>query len=198
MVIRFYPSLQTCNPNRMMHSCLSYEWLFLIFFHGIRLMFMSSCLKSATVQAFANETDQLALLDFKSRITQDPLQIMSSWNDSTHFCNWIGVTCSFPSKRVIVLDLEDKSLVGSIPFSIGNLSYIKGINLQNNNFYGKIPQEVGRLLHLQHLNLSWNSFNGSIPTNLSYCTQLRVLDVAVNDLMYRVFWSLWSIGYLPK
>ena len=186
MVIRFYPSLQTCNPNRMMHSCLSYEWLFLIFFHGIRLMFMSSCLKSATVQAFANETDQLALLDFKSRITQDPLQIMSSWNDSTHFCNWIGVTCNFPSKRVIVLDLEDKSLVGSIPFSIGNLSYIKGINLQNNNFYGKIPQEVGRLLHLQHLNLSWNSFNGSIPTNLSYCTQLRVLDVAVNDLIGQI------------
>ena len=51
VVNRFYPSLQTCNPNRMTHSCLSYEWVSLIFFHGILLMSMSSCLKSKTVPA---------------------------------------------------------------------------------------------------------------------------------------------------
>ena len=81
-------------------------------------MCMSSCLKSAT---FANETDQLALLDFKSRISQDPLQLMSSWNESIHFCNWLGVTCSPSSKRVMVLDLEAKKLDGPIPPSMGNL-----------------------------------------------------------------------------
>nr|XP_023919488.1 probable LRR receptor-like serine/threonine-protein kinase At3g47570 [Quercus suber] len=160
----------------MMHSCLiSYEWLFLIFFHGILLMCMSSCLKSATIPAFANETDHLALLDFKSRIAQDPLQIMNSWNDSIHFCNWLGVTCGPSSKRVMVLNLTAKKLSGPIPASIGNLTYLTRINLQNNNFYGEIPQEVGRLLRLLHLNLSRNSFGGKLPTNLSYCTQLRVL-----------------------
>ena len=35
-----------------------------------------------------NETDQLALLEFKAKITDDPLQVMSSWNDSIHFCQW--------------------------------------------------------------------------------------------------------------
>ena len=44
-------------------------------------MSMSSCLKSKTVPSLANETDRLALLDFKNQITQDPFQIMSSWND---------------------------------------------------------------------------------------------------------------------
>ena len=168
-VIRFYPSLQNCNSNRMTHSCLSYDWVLLIFFHGILLMCMSSCLKSVTIPAFANETDRLALLDFKNRMTKDPLQIMSSWNDSIHFCNWIGVTCSPSSKRVMVLNLTAKKLSGSIPPSIGNLTYLTGINLKNNRFNGEIPQEVGRLQRLQHLNLSSNSFGGKLPTNLSYC-----------------------------
>ena len=132
-------------------------------------MCMSTCLKSATIPAFANETDRMALLDFKNRINKDPLQIMSSWNDSTHFCNWLGVTCSPSSKRVMVLDLEAKKLASPIPPSMGNLTYLKGINLQNNRFYGEIPQELGRLQHLQHLNLTWNSFGGKLPTNLSYC-----------------------------
>ena len=170
----------------MMHSSLSHEWVLLIFFHGILLMCMSSCLKSATVPAIANETDRLALLDFKNRITQDPLQIMSSWNDSIHFCNWLGVTCGPSSKRVMVLNLTTKKLSGSIPPSIGNLTYLTRIDLRNNSFYGEIPQEVGRLLRLQHLNLKSNSFGGKVPANLSYCTRLRVLAVAENNLIGQI------------
>ena len=145
VVERFYPSLQTCNPNRMTHSCLRYEWVLLIFFQGILLMSMSSCLKSKTVPALANETDHQALLDFKNQITQDPLQIMSSWNDFVHFCNWIGVTCSPSSKQVTILDLKVKRLVGPIPPSTGNFTCLTGINLWSNSFNGKIPQEVERL-----------------------------------------------------
>lgn len=132
-------------------------------------MCISSSSKSATVSALANDTDQLALLYFKKWITQDPLQNMSSWNDSTHFCNWMSVTCSPSSKTVMVLNLEAKRLAGSIPPSIGNPSYLTGINLGNNSFYGEIPQEVGRLKRLQHLNLSRNSFGGNLPTNLRGC-----------------------------
>ena len=159
-------------------------------------MCMSSCLKSVTIPAFANETDRLALLDFKNRMTKDPLQIMSSWNDSIHFCNWIGVTCSPSSKRVMVLNLTAKKLSGSIPPSIGNLTYLTGINLKNNRFNGEIPQEVGRLQRLQHLNLSSNSFGGKLPTNLSYCTQLRVLDVAFNNLVGQIPDHLSSLSKL--
>ena len=87
-------------------------------------MCLSTYSKSATVPIFANETDRLALLDFKNGITQDPLQIMSSWNDSVHFCNWIGVTCSPSNKTLMVLDLAAKRLAGSISPSIGNLTYL--------------------------------------------------------------------------
>ncbi|XP_030925484.1 probable LRR receptor-like serine/threonine-protein kinase At3g47570 isoform X1 [Quercus lobata] len=180
----------------MMLSSLRYQWVLLIFFRGILFLCMSSCLKSATVPAFANETDHLALLDFKNRITKDPLQIMSSWNGSTHFCNWLGVTCSPSSKRVMVLNLTAKKLTGSIPPSIGNLTYLTRISLGNNNFYGEIPQEVGRLHHLQLLGLNSNSIGGKVPTNLSYCTQLRVLNATYNNLIGQIPDHLSSLSKL--
>ncbi|KAM4078853.1 hypothetical protein ACB094_09G071800 [Castanea mollissima] len=180
----------------MTHSCLKYEWALLIFFHGILLLCMSSSLISATVSAFANEADRLALLDFKNRITQDPLQIMSSWNDSIHFCNWLGVTCGPSSKRVMVLNLSTKKLSGSMPPSIGNLTHLTGINLENNSFYGEIPQEVGRLHRLWHLSLTYNSFGGKLPTNMSYCSQLRELTVGHNELVGQIPDHLSSLSKL--
>jgi hypothetical protein len=115
----------------MKHSCLHSKWILIILFHGIFLLFMSSSLKSARIPAYADdESDRLALLDFKKRISEDPLQIMSSWNDSTHFCNWFGVTCSPSSKRVMVLNLQAQRLGGILTPSIGNLTYLTGINLE--------------------------------------------------------------------
>ena len=80
------PRSKLATPTEW-HFCLSYEWVLLIFFHEILLMSMSSCLKPKTIPALANENDHQALLGFKIWITQDPLQIMSSWNDSVHFYN---------------------------------------------------------------------------------------------------------------
>ncbi|KAM4072605.1 hypothetical protein ACB094_11G150700 [Castanea mollissima] len=58
-----------------------------------------------------NETDRLALLKFKAKITQDPLMVMSSWNHSIHFCQWGVVTCGRQHQRVTVLDLQSSKLV---------------------------------------------------------------------------------------
>ncbi|KAH9672556.1 putative receptor-like protein kinase [Citrus sinensis] len=143
---------------------------------------MTPGLKSAIIEV----DDKLALIDFKSHITQDPLQIMSSWNDSIHFCNWVGVTCSPFNERVTALKLESKQLVGSIPPSVGNLTCLKVINLQENNFHGQIPDEIGRLQQLQDLNLTYNYLSGSIPSNLSHCRELRVFDTSANGLIGQI------------
>ncbi|XP_060178289.1 putative receptor-like protein kinase At3g47110 [Lycium barbarum] len=142
-------------------------------------------------------TDQLALLDFKSRISEDPLHVVASWNDhSSHFCNWTGVTCSPSIGRVTFLDLSSRELVGTIPASIGNLSFLTGIDLGNNSFRGEIPQRIGLLLQLQHLNLSFNYFSGNIPANLTYCKELRVLDLRFNDLVGKIVGQLSSLSKL--
>ncbi|XP_057793117.1 probable LRR receptor-like serine/threonine-protein kinase At3g47570 [Salvia miltiorrhiza] len=127
-----------------------------------------------------NHTDLEALLAFKKSIRNDPL---SSWNETTHFCRWNGVACSRKHPdRVISLSLRSQGLEGSLSPHIGNLSFLRNIDLQNNRLFGPIPQEIGRLRRLQSLELGNNSFTGGIPTNLSHCRDLYLLDLIRNQL----------------
>ncbi|TQD96360.1 hypothetical protein C1H46_017994 [Malus baccata] len=154
-------------------------------FHGFILLCMSTRMGSAALSStsLGNETDHMALLNFKKSITQDPLHVMSSWNESVHFCGWVGVTCNHYTKRVLMLNLQDQKLTGSLPPSIGNLSYLARINLGSNSFRGEIPEEIGHLQSLHFLNLSHNSFSGKMPTNLSQCTQLKTIEFRYNELI---------------
>ncbi|CAN6715551.1 unnamed protein product [Malus baccata var. baccata] len=173
----------------MEHSRTIRHLVLLKFMPGFFLLvlyMMSTCLESAAFPSptlLGNESDRLALLDFKKRITEDPLSVMSSWNHSIHFCSWVGITCHRATQRVLILDLEDKQLVGSIPPSIGNLTRLIEISLGSNKFHGEIPQELSRLRTLESLNLSINSLGGKIPTNMSHCTQLRVFDLDSNKII---------------
>ncbi|CAN6581464.1 unnamed protein product [Malus baccata var. baccata] len=169
----------------MEHSRTNGKLVLLKFLHGFILLWMITCPESAALHSptlLGNKSDRLALLDFKKRITGDPLNVMSSWNYSTDICSWFGVSCHRSTKRVLTLNLEAQKLVGSLPPSIGNLTYITGLNLGKNIFHGEIPQEIGRLRSLQYLNLSSNSFSGKIPTNISHCAQLRMLNLEVNGI----------------
>ena len=143
-----------------------------------------------------NETDHQALLAFKSKITLDPRNILSSWNDSNHFCQWEGVTCGRKHRRVTILDLQTKGLVGSLSPYIGNLSFIRVIKLYNNTIGGQIVDEVGRLLRLRGLGLSINSFQGKIPANLSHCSNLNFISVARNKLSGSIPKQLASLSML--
>ncbi|KAB5519989.1 hypothetical protein DKX38_024308 [Salix brachista] len=165
----------------MKHSCLNSRMALFNPFHGILFICMSFSLETATEATFLNVSDRLALLDFRKLITQDPHKIMSSWNDSIHFCNWVGVSCSLSNGRVVTLNLESQNLVSSIPPSIGNLTYLTGINLRNNSFHGELPEDLGRLSRLQHLNVTFNFFGGRTPTNLTHCTELTVLSHPIWD-----------------
>ncbi|GFS37765.1 leucine-rich repeat protein kinase family protein [Actinidia rufa] len=129
-----------------------------------------------------NETDRLALLDFKAKITKDPLGIMSSWNESIHFCQWHGVTCGTQPERVTELNLQSSKLEGSISPSIGNLSFLYALNLQNNSFGHQIPSEFGNLGQLQVLRLHNNSITGKIPANISSCSNLVRINLSHNKL----------------
>ncbi|KAM0072640.1 putative protein kinase RLK-Pelle-LRR-XII-1 family [Helianthus debilis subsp. tardiflorus] len=117
-------------------------------------------------------TDQVALLQIKSRIT-DPQGVLRSWNDSLPFCMWRGVTCGRRHRRVTSLNLTGRGLEGSLSPSVGNLSFLRSIILDDNRFYGTIPPEISHLSRLQKLSLRKNLFTGDIPANLSSCSKLR-------------------------
>ncbi|KAL3729648.1 hypothetical protein ACJRO7_026733 [Eucalyptus globulus] len=149
----------------------------------------------ALVEAGGNETDRLALLEFKARIV-DFGRVLSSWNDTSHVCEWYGVTCDRKHHRVTVLHLNSEHLVGVVPPHIGNLSFLRKVILANNNFHSEIPPQFDRLFRLQYLALANNSFSGQVPSNLSHCSNLLVLDLAFNALEGNLPMELGSLSNL--
>ena len=145
--------------------------------------------------ALGSESDRLSLLEIKKEIASDPFGVLSSWNDSTNFCNWKGVKCSRRHERVTALDLYGHNLRGSMSPHIGNLSFLKLIDLSNNSFSGEIPIEVGRLFRLQYFYLANNIFTGEIPAHLSNCSELREMDFSRNKLVGRIPYEL---GFFAK
>ncbi|GAU15769.1 hypothetical protein TSUD_235850 [Trifolium subterraneum] len=145
--------------------------------------------------ALGNQTDHLALLQFKQLISNDPYGILDSWNSSTHFCNWHGIICSPKHQRVTKLKLEGYKLHGSISPYVGNLSHMRFLNLGDNNFYGNIPQELGRLSRLRYLLLLNNSLSGEFPINLTKCSELKRM---IGSLPSNMFHTLPNLQYFSN
>ncbi|KAB2032899.1 hypothetical protein ES319_D05G410100v1 [Gossypium barbadense] len=143
-----------------------------------------------------NDTDQEALLQFKAKITGDQLKVMTSWNNTIHFCQWRGVSCGRKHRRVTKLELQFLKLSGSLSPYIGNLSFLKELNLEENSFYNEIPQELGHLKRVETLDLANNSISGEIPSNLSACSKLAVLDLRGNQLTGEIPASLGLLSNL--
>ncbi|KAF7825804.1 putative LRR receptor-like serine/threonine-protein kinase [Senna tora] len=146
--------------------------------------------------ASGNESDYLALLKFQESISSDPNKILSSWNASNHYCNWHGITCGHKHQRITELKLQGYDLRGIISPHVGNLSFLRNLNLDTNYFHGEVPAELGRLIRLQNLSLMDNALTGEIPINLKGCTQLRYLDLSINSLIGKIPNELGSLRKL--
>ncbi|XP_039009976.1 probable LRR receptor-like serine/threonine-protein kinase At3g47570 [Hibiscus syriacus] len=167
----------------------------------IEVLLLFSCfnllgLATATHVVRGNDTDQQALIQFKAMITGDQLRIMHSWNSSIHFCRWHGVTCGRKHRRVTKLELQFLRLSGLVSPYIGNLSFLRELNLTGNNFHGEIPQEIGRLRRLEILEVANNSISGEIPSNLSACFKLEIVEMEGNQLTGEIPASLGLLSNL--
>ena len=102
---------------------------------------------------------------------------------SSHYCSWPGVVCSRRQpERVVSLLVGSFNLSGHISPSLGNLSFVKKLDLHGNQFVGQIPPELGQLRRLQMLNLSTNTLHGRIPAAMDGCTNLTTVDLSNNLL----------------
>ncbi|KAK2983463.1 hypothetical protein RJ640_024459 [Escallonia rubra] len=124
------------------------------------LVFFALIMSFSAVSAVTNITsDEHALLSLKSPLT--------NWSSSvTHVCNWTGVICNRYG-RVAALDLSNMGLLGTIPPSMGNLSFLVSLDFSNNSFSGNIPKEMAHLRRIKEINLSFNDFSGGLPTYYS-------------------------------
>ncbi|XP_026408933.1 probable LRR receptor-like serine/threonine-protein kinase At3g47570 isoform X2 [Papaver somniferum] len=156
-----------------------------------------------TSQSIIAETDRLALLAFKDKITDDPSGVLNSWNASSHCSNWTGITCSrrHPS-RVTSLVLESmglNQLTGPIPKELIGLSSLTGaLDLSGNQLTGELPSEVGNLERIVQLYLSNNRLSGKVPDSLGKCIGLEELSLDGNLFEWVIPPSLKNLKGLQK
>ncbi|KAG0516329.1 hypothetical protein BDA96_10G352700 [Sorghum bicolor] len=143
------------------------------------MMLLLSILLLSPMTTTAGHSDERALVDFRAKITTN-YGVLASWNSSTSYCSWEGVTCG-RRRRVVALDLHSHGLMGTISPAIGNLTFLRALNLSFNSLHGGIPPNIGSLRRLWYLDLRDNSLVGAIPSNISRCTSLKILVIADNQ-----------------
>ncbi len=94
--------------------------------------------------------------------------------------DWHGVTVS--NSKVILLQLKNNNLVGTIPEELDAISDLKGLDFRQNSLSGPIPSEIGNISQLVSLYLTENSLSGSIPAKLGQLSQLEQLWLDDNSL----------------
>ncbi|KAM3276044.1 hypothetical protein ACQJBY_044426 [Aegilops geniculata] len=150
---------------------------------GIMSFIWSLVVVLMTTTASAGDED--ALLAFKAQVSD--AGSLASWNSSAGLCSWEGVMCSrWRPSRVVELSLDGRGLAGALSPALGNLSFLRTLNLSFNRLHGEIPASLGRLRRLQKLDLSDNSFSGKIPVNLSSCISMTKLRLRNNQLGGRI------------
>jgi len=118
----------------------------------------------------------------------------SNWTDHTNWLNgdpchdgneWYGIRCNWSQDEqrfnVVIVNLEENNLTGSLPDTIGDLDYADFIHFENNNLSGNIPPSIGNL-HALILNLSNNKLEGSIPDSIWGISNLDTLKLNENNL----------------
>ncbi|KAL3715023.1 hypothetical protein ACJRO7_006858 [Eucalyptus globulus] len=125
--------------------------------------------------------DGLYLLQAKRGLS-DPAGALSSWNPrDPDPCNWTGVHCGRPDRRVTSLDLSYSQLGGPFPLFLCRLPFLSSLNLRCNNLNSTLPSAVSACRALTRLDLPDNLLEGPIPGSLAAIPGLARLNLSFNS-----------------
>ena len=104
-----------------------------------------------------------------------------NWSVDVAMADWDGVRTR-ETGRVTDINLAGKSLTGTVPAQLADLTGLRYLVLSNNELTGEVPPELATLSALESLLLSDNQLTGAIPPELGSMTGLRTVWLHRNDL----------------
>jgi hypothetical protein len=98
------------------------------------------------------------------------------------------------AKNLLLIDLSDNSLSGSIPSCLmeGTLTVL---NLKRNQLHGELPNNMNQNCAFKEFDLSVNQIEGKLPRSLVACRDLEVFNIGNNHI--NDTFPCW-MGMLPK
>ncbi|XAR48820.1 Non-specific serine/threonine protein kinase [Bertholletia excelsa] len=124
--------------------------------------------------SFLSAADDAGVMSkLASGLTSKP----SDWTGSD-YCSWTGINCD--AKRVTSISLASKSLSGTLPSDLNQLSQLKTLSLQQNSLSGALPS-LSNLSSLEKVFLDGNNFE-SLPSGFfSGLTNLQIFSISNNN-----------------
>jgi len=104
------------------------------------------------------------------------------WGSEANECDWFGVVCTAQNDTLNIL-LQDNGLVGTIPWELSKLYYLRVLWLNANSLSGQIPPKIfHESSHLADLQLHGNFLTGCIPEEIYALSSLQNMNLAINKL----------------
>ncbi|KAL5711542.1 hypothetical protein ACHQM5_021984 [Ranunculus cassubicifolius] len=128
-----------------------------------------------------------ALRDIRKKL-KDPMKNLRSWNKGDPcLSNWTGILCfnitqNDGNLHVAELHLLSLNLSGTLSPRIGDLSYLKILDVMWNTITGSLPKEIGKIKSLELLLVNGNELTGSLPDEMGFLPNLKRIQIDQNDI----------------
>jgi hypothetical protein len=137
-----------------------------------------------------------ALVDLYNSTNGASWTNQDNWLTTDTPSNWYGVAVSYG--HVVILNVSGNNLNGTIPDSIGDLTYADQIWLFDNQLSGSIPTTITNLVNLTKLGLFNNQLTDNLPADIGDMTNLTHLSLDRNQLSGEIPASITSLAGLTE
>ena len=96
------------------------------------------------------------------------------------------------------IDLSFQGFTGTLPTEIGALKSAKYLSLYGCHFSGELPASLGALDQLEYLSAGLNEFSGSLPASLGSLKSIREIHISGNKLTGAIPASLGTLKTLQQ
>lgn len=114
----------------------------------------------------------------------------NGWLSDDEECDWysdtLGATFVCFDGKYQTLQLDENSLLGTLPADVAILTDLLSLQLGRNDLFGSIPSEYGSLTNLRVVSLFGGLLEGPIPSELRRLTALQSVDLSRNRLSSQI------------